>query len=117
MRSEVNDILPLHVRRSLVKFGADLSIARRKRRLTGAMMCERLGVSKSTWQRMKNGDPTVSLGAYSQALFVLGFGTPLAELVDQRHDEQGLLLDVEHLPKRVTSPRRSPRPPGLGGPT
>jgi transcriptional regulator with XRE-family HTH domain len=105
MKSEVNDILPQPVRRSLVKFGADISIARRKRRLTVAMMCERLGVSKSTWQRMEKGDATVSMGAYAQALFVLGFGTPLAGMVDQRHDEQGLLLDIEHLPKRVTSPR------------
>ena len=46
------------------------------------------------------------MGAYAQALFVLGFGTPLAELVDQRNDEQGLLLELEHLPKRVTPPRR-----------
>ena len=107
MKSEINDILPPYVRRSLVKFGADLSIARRKRRLTVAMMCERLGVSKSTWQRLEKGDPTVSMGAYAQALFVLGFGTPLAELVDQRNDEQGLLLEAEHLPKRVTSPRRA----------
>jgi hypothetical protein len=107
MKSEVNDILPQNVRGSLVKFGADLSIARRKRRLTAAMMYERLGVSKSTWQRMEKGDPTVSMGAYVQALFVLGFGTPWAELIDQRNDEQGLLLDVEHLPKRVTPPRRT----------
>ena len=108
MKSEINDILPPHVRRSLVKFGADLSIARRKRRLTVAMMCERLGVSKSTWQRLEKGDPTVSMGAYAQALFVLGLGTPLAELVDQRNDEQGLLLEAERLPKRVTSPRLIP---------
>ena len=106
MKSAVNDILPQNVRGSLVKLGADLSIARRKRRLTAAMMCERLGVSKSTWQRMEKGDPTVSMGAYAQALFVLGFGTPWAKLVDQRNDEQGLLLEVEHLPKRVTPPRR-----------
>ena len=108
MKSEISNILPSHVRRSLVKFGADLSIARRKRRLTVAMVCERLGVSKSTWQRLEKGDPTVSMGAYAQTLFVLGFGTPLAELVDQRNDEQGLLLEAEHLPKRVASPRLTP---------
>lgn len=105
MRSSVNDILPIQVRRSLAKFGADLSIARRKRRLTVAMMCERLGVSKATWQRMEKGDPTVSMGAYAQALFVLGFGEPFLDLIDQRNDEQGLLVDVEHLPKRVVPPR------------
>ena len=105
MKSAVNDILPPHVRRSLVKLGGDLSIARRRRRLTLAMMCERLGVSKSTWQRMEKGDPTVSMGAYAQALFVLGLGTPLGDLADQRNDEQGLLLEVENLPKRVAPPR------------
>ncbi len=113
MKSDVKDILPLHVRRSLVKFGSDLSIARRKRRLTVAMMCERIGVSKSTWQRMEKGDPTVSMGAYAQALFALGFGSPLAELIDQRNDEQGLLLDVEHLPKRVTTPRQTSKGKGI----
>jgi transcriptional regulator with XRE-family HTH domain len=106
MRSAVNDVLPTHVRRSLTKFGGDLSVARRKRRLTVAMMCERLGVSKSTWQRMEKGDPTVAMGAYAQALFALGLGTPFGDLVDQRNDEQGLLLDVERLPKRVRPPRR-----------
>jgi transcriptional regulator with XRE-family HTH domain len=110
MRSAVNDILPPNVRRSLTKFGADLSIARRKRRLTVAMMTERLGVSKATWQRMEKGDPTVSMGAYAQALLVLGFGAPLGDLIDQRNDEQGLLLEVEHLPKRVTPPRKKKGP-------
>jgi len=104
MKSAIGDILPLNVRGSLVKFGGDLSIARRKRRLTVAMMCERLGVSKSTWQRMEKGDATVSMGAYAQALFVLGFGTPLGDLVGQRNDEQGLLLEVEYLPKRIVPP-------------
>ena len=105
MKSGIESILSPHVRRSLVKLGSDLSIARRKRRLTAAMMCERVGVSKSTWQRMEKGDPTASIGAYAQALFVLGLGAPLAELADQRYDEQGLLLDAERLPKRVTPPR------------
>ena len=107
MKSGTNDILPVQVRRSLVKLGSDLSIARRKRHLTVAMMCERTGVSKSTWQRVEKGDPTVAMGAYAQALFVLGLGTPLAELADQRTDEQGLLLDAERLPKRVNLPRRT----------
>ncbi len=105
MRSAVDDILPPPVRRSLARLGSDLSVARRKRRLTVAMVCERVGVSRSTWRRMESGDPSVGLGAYAQAFFVLGFGTPLAELIDQRHDEQGLLLDLDHLPKRVVPPR------------
>ena len=105
MRSSVLDVLPPRIRRSLTKFGGDLSIARRKRRLTTGMMAERLGVSRATYARMEKGDPTVSLGAYAQALFVLGFGPVLGDLIDQRHDEQGLLLDLDKLPKRVRAQR------------
>ena len=101
MRSSVHDILPLRVRRSLAKLGADLAIARRKRRLTVARMTERLGVSKSTYLRVGKGDATVSLGVYAMAFFVLGFGEVLGEVVDASRDVQGLMLDVERLPKRV----------------
>jgi DNA-binding XRE family transcriptional regulator len=107
MRSAVHDVLPPKVRRSLKKFGADLALARRKRRLTTAMMSERLGVAKSTYVRVEKGDPTVSLGVFAMALFVLGFGDVFAALVDASRDEQGLLLDEQRVPKRV-HPKREP---------
>jgi transcriptional regulator with XRE-family HTH domain len=106
MRSAVGTIMALRVRRSLAKFGADLSLARRQRHLSIEMMCERVGVSKATWQKMEKGDASVSLGAYAQALFALGFGAPFAELIDQRSDERGLLLGRERVPKRVVTGRR-----------
>jgi DNA-binding XRE family transcriptional regulator len=101
VKSAVTDILPPKVRRSLAKLGLDLATARKKRSLTTAMMAERLGVAKSTYLRVEKGDPTVSMGVYAMALFVLGFGDALGEIVDPRRDDQGLLLDVERLPKRV----------------
>jgi DNA-binding XRE family transcriptional regulator len=107
MRSSVHDVLPPNVRRSLKKFGADLALARRKRQVTAAMMSERLGVSKSTYVRVEKGDPTVSMGVYAMALFVLGFGAALGDLVDAGRDEQGLLLDEHRVPKRV-HPKREP---------
>src|SRR5882762_7578847 len=109
MRSAVLDTLPLKVRRSLTKFGADLMLARKKRNLTTRMMAERLGVAKSTYLRVERGDPTVSLGAYAMALFVLGFGDALGELVDPSRDDQGMLLDAERLPKRVRT-KKAPQP-------
>lgn len=101
MRSTVLDTLPPKVRRSLVKFGADIAVARKKRSLTMGMMAERLGVAKSTYLRVEKGDPTVSMGVYAMALFVLGFGESLGGLVDPAGDDQGLLLDADRLPKRV----------------
>ena len=41
------------------------------------------------------------MGAYAMALFVLGFGEALGDLVDVRRDDHGLLLDEERLPQRV----------------
>ena len=101
MRSAMHDVLPTAVRRSLIKFGHDLAVARRKRQLTVGMMAERTGVAKSTYSRIEKGDPAVGMGAYAMALFVLGFGEVLGNLTDARRDEEGLLLDEERLPKRV----------------
>ena len=101
MKSSVLDVMPAKVRRSLAKLGGDLALARKKRHLTTMMMAERLGAAKSTYLRVEKGDPTVSMGAYAMALFVLGFEESLDELADARRDDQGLLLDAERLPKRV----------------
>ncbi|WP_119392190.1 helix-turn-helix transcriptional regulator [Taklimakanibacter lacteus] len=109
MRSTVIDTLPPKVRRGLGKLGADIALARRKRRLTTLMMAERLGVAKSTYLRIEKGDPTVAMGAYAMALFVLGFDAALGEIADARHDDQGLLLDAERLPRRIRI-RKQPQP-------
>ena len=109
MRSAIHDVLPTQLRRSLAKFGHDLAVARRKRHLTVAMMAERTGLANGTYLRIEKGDPSVAMGAYAMALFVLGFGEVFSNLLDARHDEEGLLLDEERLPKRVRV-KRTPAP-------
>lgn len=109
MRSTVPDTLPLRVKRGLSKLGEDIALARKKRNLTTMMMAERLGVAKSTYLKLEKGDPTVAMGTYAMAFFVLGFADVLGEILDARRDEQGLLLDVERMPQRVRRPK-SPRP-------
>jgi hypothetical protein len=109
MRSSLHDLLPPSTRRALAKLGHDLAMARRKRRFTVAMMVERMGVATNTYRRVEKGDPTVAMGAYAMALFVLGFGNALGELVDPKRDEVGLQLDEARLPKRVRA-KKSPTP-------
>lgn len=109
MQSTVTDILPPEVKRALNKLGADIALARKRRRLTTLMMAERLGVAKSTYIKIEKGDPTVAMGTYAMAFFVLGFDGALEQILDQRNDHQGLLLDVDRLPKRVRL-RKTPRP-------
>ena len=101
LRSAVHDLLPLSVRRSLAKFVDELLVARRKRTLTASVVAERLRVSRATYTRIEKGDPSVALGAYAQALFVLGFGAIFGDVIDQRKDDHGLLLDADRVPKRM----------------
>lgn len=108
MRSTGTDILPAKVRRSLEKFGRDVALARKKRSLTVTMMAERLGVAKSTYIRVEKGDPSVAMGTYAMALFVLGASDGLAGLLDPGGDDVGLLLDESRIPQRVRT-RKTPR--------
>lgn len=111
MRSSVSDVLPAAVKRSLTKFGNDLATARRKRGLTIIAVAQRIAVGKNTYLRVEKGDPTVGLGIYAMALFVLGFGDPLGNLIDASRDDTGLLLDEGRLPKRVRMKKsRTPSP-------
>jgi len=64
-------------------------------------MAERMGGGENTYSRLERGDPTVAMGAYAMALFVLGFGGALGDMADVRRVDVGLQLDEEHLPKRV----------------
>src|SRR5688572_15006784 len=109
MRSAVQDVLPLSVRKSLAKLGSDIAVARRKRGLTVQMMTERIGVAKGTYARVEKGDPTVALGTYAMTLFVLGFGNAFGDIVDARRDELGLMLDEQRLPKRVRAKKAPAR--------
>lgn len=107
MQSPTLDSLPPKLRRSLAKLGGDIAVARRKRNLTTMMMAERIGAAKSTYLKIEKGDPTVSMGLYAMALFVLGCGDAVGDLVDPRRDDIGLLLDAERLPKRIR-PKKAP---------
>jgi DNA-binding XRE family transcriptional regulator len=107
MRSTALESLPPKLRRSLAKLGTYIATARRKRNLTTMMMAERIGSARTTYLKVEKGDPSVSMGVYAMALFVLGFGDAMGDVVDPRRDDIGLLLDAERLPRRVR-PRKVP---------
>ena len=92
---------PVPVRRALAKLGADIRDARRRRRITVALLAERASVSRATLANIEKGDAGTSIGNYARVLFSLGLNDRLAELVDSRHDDAGLTLDSEQLPQRV----------------
>ncbi len=99
--------MPLPVKRALAKLGADIKAARLRRRITTTLMAERVFVSRSTLQKVEQGDPSVSLGVYATVLFILGLSERIADLADAGTDSVGLQLDEERLPKRVRTSKRS----------
>lgn len=107
MRSDVRDLLPPRLLRSLQKLGSDIATARRKRAFTVAMMSERTGVARTTYLKVEKGDPSVSLGVYAMALFILGFEDALGRIADSQTDETGLVLDAARLPKRVRARKKT----------
>ena len=68
---------------------------------------EKLLASFTAYLKVEKGDPSVSMAIYAMALFVLGFGAVIGDMVDPGRDDVGLLLDIERLPKRVR-PRKAP---------
>ena len=97
--------LPPSVRRTLHKLGRDMSAARRRRRLTMALMAERAFISRNTLARVERGDPGVSLGIYATVLFVLGWVDRVGELAAPAADLVGLSLEEDRLPRRVRPPQ------------
>ena len=97
--------LPPRIARSLLKLGRDIDIARKKRRLTVAALCERAGISAPLYQRLITGAPGTSVGAYAMLLFALGMGTPFDKLMDASGDDAGLMLEHDRLPQRVRMAR------------
>jgi transcriptional regulator with XRE-family HTH domain len=95
------------VSRAITKLGRDLSLARRRRRLSQASLAERMGVSLATVKRLENGDPGVAIEAIARALHVLGEIGRIEKLLDTSEDALGLVLMDEQLPQRVRARKSS----------
>lgn len=93
--------IPIQARMALKKLGEDIRDARRRRRLSTALMAERASISRTTLSKVEKGSPTVSMGIYATILFILGMTPRLSVVADVRFDETGLILEEEHLPKRI----------------
>jgi len=95
------------VRKSLAQLGADIRDARRRRGLPMAVVADRAFTSRSTLQRIEEGDPAVSIGIYGAVLQALGLLDGLDQLASPATDTVGQTLAAEALPQRI----RLKRPP------
>jgi len=104
--------LPIPVLRSLRKLGHDIRDARRRRRIPAAILAERASISRTTLNKIEDGDEGVYIGNYAAVMFALGLADRIADLADATHDKVGRELEEEHLPERVRLSRpHKPTPP------
>ena len=101
-----SDMLPVPVARALRKLGNDIKDARRRRRIPAEIAAARASISRTTLVKIEKGAPGVAIGNYAIVLFVLGMTDRLADLADPRSDTVGLQLEQEHLPQRISRPRK-----------
>jgi transcriptional regulator with XRE-family HTH domain len=79
---------------ALAQLGADLAVARLRRKESLKTWAQRLGVSVPTLMRLEAGEPSVSLGVLATALWLIGRDTALASLATPKEDRGALELDV-----------------------
>ena len=98
--------LPVSAANALQKMGSDIRDARRRRRITMALLAERAGITADTLKQIEKGNPNTSIGGYASVLFSLGMYERLGDIADIRHDFTGQRLEEENLPKRVRMPKK-----------
>jgi hypothetical protein len=79
---------------ALAQLGADLAVARLRRKESLKTWSKRLGVSIPTLLRLEAGEPTVSLGVLATALWLIGRDAALGTLATPKEDRGALELDV-----------------------
>lgn len=99
-RSEALDSLPHAATGALHRLGADLALARKRRKQSLRNWALRLNVSVPTLVKLEKGDPTVSAGVYATALWMIQRHEALAMLADPRQDLAALESEVQAASRR-----------------
>ena len=86
--------LPPATQATLEKLGADLAVARLRRKESLKTWASRMGVSVPTLQRLEAGDPGVGIGIVATALWLIQRDAELGNLAAPEHDRGALEMDV-----------------------
>lgn len=86
--------LPPATASAIEKLGADLAVARLRRKESLRSWAKRLGVTVTTLQRLESGDPAVGIGIVATALWLIQRDGELRNLAAPEHDQGAMELDV-----------------------
>jgi len=86
--------LPPSTAAALEKLGADLAVARLRRKESLRTWAHRMGVSVPTLQRMESGDPAVGIGIVATALWLIQRDGELSKLAAPEQDLGAIEMDI-----------------------
>jgi transcriptional regulator with XRE-family HTH domain len=92
--------LPAAGSAALRKLGADLATARKRRKQSMADWAARLQVSVPTLRRMESGDPSVSMGVYATAVWLINRQDALARVAEPKEDLAALEAEIRRAESR-----------------
>lgn len=108
--------LPPATAAALEKLGADLAVARLRRKESLKTWAQRMGVSVPTLQRLESGDPSVGVGIVATALWLIQRDGELGTLAAPEHDLGAIEMDVRQAvalgTARARASAQSRRPAG-----
>jgi hypothetical protein len=79
---------------AIEKLGADLAVARLRRKESLKTWAQRMGVSVPTLQRLEAGDPGVGIGIVATALWLIQRDGALAQLAAPELDHGAIEMDI-----------------------
>lgn len=90
--------------RILSSMGANIKLARLRRKLSAQQIAERANISRASLWQVEKGSPAVSMGIYCQVLFVLDLEKDLLKIAAD--DVAGKKLMEDQLLKKRAPKRR-----------
>jgi transcriptional regulator with XRE-family HTH domain len=86
--------LPPATAAAIEQLGADLAVARLRRKESLKTWAKRMGVSVPTLQRLEAGDPAVGIGIVATALWLIQRDGELGKIAAPEHDQGAIEMDV-----------------------
>ena len=103
MKKRKHFLLP-KTERVLHQLGENIRLARLRRKLSTAEVCERAGISRTTLYALEKGNSGVAMSTYAQVLMILGFENDLLKVANDdefgRKLQDAGLLTKKRVPKR-----------------
>ncbi|NWD57161.1 helix-turn-helix transcriptional regulator [Pseudomonas veronii] len=81
--------------------GSGIEIARQRRRLKISTICSRAGITRQTYQRLRQGEAGVSLGVLMNVLSALDLEEGMASIAAPELDQVGITMSLAREPDRI----------------